>query len=66
MSNMSYSTRIKTIERLISEMERSDDVENVMKLHSEVEEHLKLCQDAIERAQGQLEERQADSLPTTG
>lgn len=53
---MSYATRIKTIERLIAEIERSDDVENAMKLHAEVEEHLKICKTTIEQAHGELEE----------
>lgn len=53
---MAYAARIHTIERLIGEIERSDDVEHVMTMHSQVEEHLKACQSSIERAQGRLEE----------
>lgn len=53
---MSYATRIKEVERLVHEIERSDDVERALELHQRVTQHLEACRVVIERAQGRLVE----------
>ena len=58
MSNnvMTYAARIKMIERLIGEIEHSDDIDEAMRMHDEAQEHLRLCDENIVRAQGKLVE----------
>lgn len=53
---MSYAARVKASERLIAEMERTDDVEQLVRLHAQVSEHLKACEATIHEAEGQIEE----------
>ena len=53
---MSYGARIKEVERLVLEIERSEDVERALALHETVTQHLEACRAVIERAQGRLVE----------
>ena len=53
---MSYAARVKASERLIAEMERSDDVEQIVRLHAQVSAHLRACEATVREAEGQIHE----------
>ena len=53
---MSYAARVKEVERLVIEIERSDDVERGLELYDTVQAHLHACRAVLDRAQGRLAE----------
>ena len=53
---MTYASSIKRIERLITDIEHSDDIDQALKMHDEAQELLRFCDERIVKAQGKLVE----------
>lgn len=55
-TEVTYASRIDTVNRLIGSLQTCDDVEEAIKMYEEAETHLKKCEQMIESAKGRYEE----------
>ncbi len=53
--DFSYAQRIADVERIVRNIEVTEDVEDALRMHSEAIMHLDHCRATIEAAKGKLE-----------
>tara|TARA_B110000046_G_scaffold169754_1_gene189131 strand:+ start:457 stop:669 length:213 start_codon:yes stop_codon:yes gene_type:complete len=55
-TEVTYASRIETVNRLVGSLQTCDDVEEAIKMYEEAETHLSKCEQVIESAKGRYEE----------